>query len=126
MSEEREIVKISVRNLVEFIFREGDIVSAGSGAPNTEAMQMGNKIHKKIQRSMGPGYEPEVSLFAMQEMRSREYGSEFLLKIEGRADGIFREKESVMVLSRGLGSHTIPVRVFNPGELWVIDFRPEE
>ena len=40
--------------------------------------------------------------------------------------GIFREKESVMVLSRGLGSHTIPVRVFNPGELWVIDFRPEE
>ena len=40
--------------------------------------------------------------------------------------GIFREKESVMVLSRGLESHTIPVRVFNPGELWVIDFRPEE
>ena len=97
MSEEREIVKISVRNLVEFIFREGDIVSAGSGAPNTEAMQMGNKIHKKIQRSMGPGYEPEVSLFAMQEMRSREYGSEFLLKIEGRADGIFREKDRVMI-----------------------------
>lgn len=40
--------------------------------------------------------------------------------------GIFREKESVMVLSRGLGSHTIPVRVFNPGELWVIDFQPQE
>ena len=29
-----------------------------------------------------------------------------------------------MVLSRGLGSHTIPVRVFNPAELWVVDFVP--
>ena len=27
-----------------------------------------------------------------------------------------------MVLSRGLGMHTIPVRLFNPGELWVVDF----
>ena len=36
--------------------------------------------------------------------------------------GIFREGKAVMVLSRGLGIHTIPVRVFNPGELWVIDF----
>ncbi len=36
--------------------------------------------------------------------------------------GIFREGKSVMVLSRGLGMHTIPVRLFNPGELWVVDF----
>lgn len=39
--------------------------------------------------------------------------------------GVFMEKNAVMVLSRGLGSHTIPVRIFNPGELWVIDFVPE-
>lgn len=39
--------------------------------------------------------------------------------------GVFREGEAVMVLSRGLGSHTIPVRVFNPGELWVVEFQPE-
>lgn len=36
--------------------------------------------------------------------------------------GIFREGESVMVLSRGLGTHTIPVRIFNPAELWIVDF----
>ena len=92
-----EIVKISVRSLVEFILREGDITSAGSGVPNTDAMQMGNKIHRKIQKSMGPGYESEVSLFALQKMRSREYGSEFTLKIEGRADGILREGKRVMI-----------------------------
>lgn len=40
--------------------------------------------------------------------------------------GIFREGESVMLLSRGLGMHTIPIRLFNPGELWVLDLHPEE
>ncbi len=40
--------------------------------------------------------------------------------------GIFREGEAVMLLSRGLGMHTIPVRLFNPGELWVVDLKPEE
>lgn len=40
--------------------------------------------------------------------------------------GIFRVDGAVMVLSRGLGTHTIPVRVFNPGELWVVDWEPEE
>lgn len=37
--------------------------------------------------------------------------------------GIFRKGNFVMVLSRGLGMHTIHVRLFNPAELWVIEFR---
>ncbi|MCM1044656.1 MAG: metallophosphoesterase [Candidatus Gastranaerophilales bacterium] len=36
--------------------------------------------------------------------------------------GVYREGDSVMLLSRGLGMHTIPVRMFNPGEVIVIDF----
>ena len=36
--------------------------------------------------------------------------------------GIFREVDRTMLLSRGLGVHTIPIRVFNPGELWVVEF----
>jgi len=40
--------------------------------------------------------------------------------------GIYREGNGVMILSRGLGTHTIPVRVFNPAELWVVDFSPEK
>lgn len=39
--------------------------------------------------------------------------------------GIFRHKQSTMILSRGLGVHTIPVRAFNPGELIVLDMFPE-
>lgn len=34
--------------------------------------------------------------------------------------GVFRKGESTMLLSRGLGTHTIPVRLFNPGELHVV------
>ncbi len=97
MKEEKEIVKISVRSLVEFIFREGDITSAGSGARNTEAMQLGSRIHRKIQKSMGPGYVAEVSLFTLLNFTSREFGTKFVLKVEGRADGVFREGDHVTI-----------------------------
>lgn len=43
----------------------------------------------------------------------------FFPKYDG---GKFEEKDATMILSRGLGMHTIPIRLFNPGELIVIDF----
>ncbi len=36
--------------------------------------------------------------------------------------GVYREGDSTMILSRGLGIHTIPFRLFNPAEVIVIDF----
>lgn len=38
--------------------------------------------------------------------------------------GLFHEKGKTMLLSRGLGIHTIPFRLFNPGELWIVEFKP--
>lgn len=47
------------------------------------------------------------------------------LRLFPRYDGgIFREGNATMVLSRGLGMHTVPLRLFNPGELWVVEFEP--
>ena len=46
----------------------------------------------------------------------------FFPKYDG---GVFRQGNSTMLLGRGLGMHTIPVRTFNPGELLVIDFLPD-
>lgn len=40
--------------------------------------------------------------------------------------GLFEEQGSRMVISRGLGMHTIPVRLFNPGELVVIELQKED
>lgn len=39
--------------------------------------------------------------------------------------GIFRQGHTTMVLGRGLGTHTLPVRFFNPGELIEIVLQPE-
>ncbi len=41
--------------------------------------------------------------------------------------GLYTEGERAMILSRGLGSHTIPFRLFNPGDLIFLEFsRGEE
>lgn len=37
--------------------------------------------------------------------------------------GMYRREESTLIVSAGLGSHTIPVRINNPAELVVIRFR---
>ena len=37
--------------------------------------------------------------------------------------GLFEEEKKKMIVSRGLGSHTIPFRLFNPGELVVVDLK---
>ena len=91
MDENLPVIRISVRNLVEFILREGDIDNRTGGGQDPENMQMGSRIHRKIQRQMGSDYQAEVPL-------KTEIGCEgFTLKIEGRADGLIHTKEQVMV-----------------------------
>ena len=55
-NEDRSIIKISVRNLVEFILREGDIDNRVGKGASAEAMQEGSRIHRKIQRRKGSNY----------------------------------------------------------------------
>ena len=50
---EREQVRISVRNLVEFILRSGDLDNRKDKTPDKIAMQAGAKMHRKIQKRMG-------------------------------------------------------------------------
>ena len=57
-----KIIKLSVRNLVEFILKEGDIDNRISGTLDKDAMLMGGRLHRKIQRMMGSNYPAEVSL----------------------------------------------------------------
>ena len=91
MDENLPVIRISVRNLVEFILREGDIDNRTGGGPDPENMQMGSRIHRKIQRQMGSDYQAEVPLKAEIACNG------FTLKIEGRADGLIHTKEQVMV-----------------------------
>ena len=59
---EEQVIRLSVRNLVEFILREGDIDNRTTGSMEKDAMQQGSRIHRKIQRRMGSDYHAEVSL----------------------------------------------------------------
>ena len=79
-------IRISVRQLVEFILRSGDIDDrAGGNLPDYDAMQEGSRLHRKIQGKMGAGYRAEVPLSVSLP------GNGYILIVEGRADGIFRE-----------------------------------
>lgn len=75
-------IKISVRNLVEFVLRSGDLDT--SFRSNSRAVE-GTRAHQKVQKSKGENYEAEVML-----RHNFEYKG-FTFRIEGRADGIIKE-----------------------------------
>ena len=54
-------IHMSVRSLVEFIYRYGDIDSTGS-ASTEESMLAGARIHRKIQSMAGSSYRAEYAL----------------------------------------------------------------
>ena len=100
MSEEKDQgkqnIRISVRSLVEFILRSGDIDNRRGRGMQAEAMQEGSRIHRKIQRSMGASYHAEVPLKI--EIPKEHY--HFI--IEGRADGIIQEEEVTIDEIKGI------------------------
>ena len=84
-------VRISVRALIEFILRSGDIDNRTESGPDPEAMLAGGRIHRKIQRSMPSTYRAEVPLKTTFE------DGDLQLVVEGRADGIDRRDGMVLV-----------------------------
>lgn len=91
--EQKKQVRISVRALVEFVLRSGDIDNRRSGTAQKDAMAAGTRIHKKIQKRMGGNYRAEVPLKYM--VLDEEEDIELL--VEGRADGIFEEDGIVTI-----------------------------
>ena len=114
-----ETIRISVRDLVAFVMRSGDLDERAAGATE-EAMLEGARMHRKLQREEGPEYTAEVPLSicypirlpeedetgngcaapegpAAEEQPAAQAGTagkpasagEAAVLIEGRADGIF-------------------------------------
>lgn len=79
-------VRISVRGLVEFILRSGDIDNRRT-VSSESAMQEGGRIHRMIQRRMGPEYRAEAALRYVYNAGAYE------IVVEGRADGIITEMD---------------------------------
>lgn len=89
-AEQKVEIRISVRNLVEFVLRAGSIDNRKAAAPEN-AMQEGGRIHRMIQRRMGADYHAEVAL-------RYPYDTEkYTIIVEGRADGIIEDKSQTPV-----------------------------
>ena len=89
-------VKISVRSLVEFIFRNGDLDRTRGGWADREAMLAGSRAHRRIQKKRDVGYRAEVPL-----QFEKKYPL-FTLIIEGRADGIATDTEVTVEEIKGV------------------------
>ncbi len=90
-TEQKKNIKISVRNLVEFVMRAGDLDNRRTSGAEKDAMQAGSRIHRKIQRRMGADYRAEVSMkHAVEEEQYR-------IVIEGRADGVIENAAGVTI-----------------------------
>lgn len=81
-------IRISVRNLIEFVLRSGDIDN--SFKSTTRAVE-GTRAHKQVQKAYGENYKAEVSLKYIFE-----YG-EYSFEIEGRADGVYRLEDVAII-----------------------------
>ena len=114
-------IRISVRSLVEFILRSGDIDNRRGTMADKDAMLLGGRLHRKIQGRMGSAYQAEVFLSGTFDTASAHFRKDaspfsFSITVEGRADGIIQEEDGVAVdeikgIFRSLEYLTEPVPV---------------
>ncbi len=88
----RAEIRVSVRSLVEFILRSGNIDNRKAAMPEN-AMLEGGRIHRMIQRRMGADYHAEVPLKYRYETEN------YAIIVEGRADGIIVGEDSLQAES---------------------------
>ena len=83
-----KIIKISIRNLVEFIMRYGSIDNRYTSS--IKAIE-GIRGHQRVQKSYGDNYTAEVPLKYTLTYEDLE------IMVEGRADGILIEDEKTII-----------------------------
>ncbi|KYH34700.1 bifunctional ATP-dependent DNA helicase/DNA polymerase III subunit epsilon [Clostridium tepidiprofundi DSM 19306] len=84
----KNTISISVRNLVEFVLRSGDLDMRFMG---TSRAIEGTRAHQKVQKSMGDEYNAEVYLSHVFEK------DDITIELAGRADGII-EYDGVVIV----------------------------
>lgn len=89
-------IQVSVRSLVEFVLRSGNIDNRRTTFYDN-AMLEGGRIHRMIQRKMGADYRAEVFLRYLYET------PDYVIRVEGRADGIIVQK------NEGTGNVTVTI-----------------
>ena len=91
-------IHLPIRQLVEFLLRTGSIDSRFTGFDRANE---GARIHRRLQKAAGEGYQAEVFLSAEREA----CGIAFTL--EGRADGIFTHETGTVTIDE-IKTTTVP------------------
>ncbi|MCA1059873.1 ATP-dependent DNA helicase [Rossellomorea aquimaris] len=81
-------IKISIRELVEFVFKEGSIDLRFQAR---SSMTIGTRLHQKLQKEYKEGDEKEVFL------KGEVLSGDVLFQLEGRCDGIHYNEDEVTV-----------------------------
>lgn len=81
-------IKTSVRKLIEFVMRSGDI---DDSFRDLNRMIKGIKAHQKIQKSYSDEYKSEYYLKNVTEIDDMEF------HVEGRADGLLKEDNTYII-----------------------------
>ena len=112
LAAKKTCIRISVRNLVEFVIRSGDIDNRRTAGAEKDAMQAGSRIHRKLQKRMGADYRPEVVLRHTVEMDG------YQILLEGRADGVIElptetviDEIKAVYMDLGLLEEPVPVHL---------------
>lgn len=101
-------IRISVRGLIEFILRSGDLDNRRSAMSTEDAMAGGRNIHRLIQRKQGSEYRAEVPLKYTFE------GTDYNICLEGRADGIIEKKGEIPVIDEIKGTYKSLHKIHKP------------
>ena len=78
---------ISVRQMVEFVLRSGDI---DGGFSSVRRAQEGTRLHQKLQRQSMKGSDYRKEVYLSTEVQKED----ITLQVEGRADGIFTRERA--------------------------------
>ena len=83
------LLKTSVRELVGFVLRSGDLIFGGFSRP--DRLVEGTRGHQKVQRARPADYQAEVPISYLVET------DEIALEISGRIDGLLVEDDAVLI-----------------------------
>ena len=86
----RRALSVSVRELVEFVLRSGDLAGERGFASPSRALE-GTRGHQRVQKSRPEGYRTEVPVSHCLEADG------FVLEVRGRIDGVMESDAGVMI-----------------------------
>lgn len=107
----RPSIHISVRELVEFVLREGDIDNRHKASGDSLSLMLeGARLHRMIQGQMGPDYHAEFYMQYIYQMPLYD------IEIEGRADGVIlpEDENKTVVIDEIKSTFKEPERIGSP------------